>query len=187
MHKVSASFKNVSSSEPNTKGSAKRLLMKLLTKDADGNYPWQYPFEHDSFPDRVWGPYKDFPSYLLNIDVNGEQKPPGPWSSMTVEDYRDWFAKDAEVTRLIGVAMGDEEAQRQQGIVDDAETKTQAQIAKERGISQQRVSAITTGTRSKDTRKARVNLSPGTDPAKAAERIRAKLGEEFAQTLKEFL
>jgi hypothetical protein len=202
MHKVSASFKNVSSSEPSTKGSAKRLLMKLLTKDNDGNYPWQYPFEHDSFPDRVWGPYKDFPAYLLNIDVNGEQKPPGPWSAMTVEDFRDWFHRDDKITALIDEAMQQKPGKRAKtDIVDNINNKrdsptgtskdaTLRRLRKDHPEQYQRVlngelsankAAIEAGFR-----RQTVQITDA-DPVAAANRIREKLGDDFANQLKRAL
>jgi hypothetical protein len=60
---------------------------------------------------------------------------------------------------------------------------TQQQVAQEAGVSQQRVSQITSGTASKGTNGAQVKLSAGTDPAKAAARIREKLGSDFAAAL----
>lgn len=64
---------------------------------------------------------------------------------------------------------------------------TQAEIAAEIGVSQQRVSQVTSGTASKGTNKAQVKLSSGTNPTTAAARIRDKLGDEFAVRLADAL
>ena len=104
------------------------------------------------------------------------------WCHEVIHIYRREWSPEERRKRTVGDLI-----ERNAQIRADAETKTQAEVAAEHGISQQRVSQLTRGTSSKDTRKARVNLSPGTDPAAAAERIREKLGEEFAERLYEQL
>ena len=62
----------------------------------------------------------------------------------------------------------------------------QAEIAKKVGISQPRVSQIISpGTNKRPKQRGdRIELSAGTDPAAAAERIRERLGDHFADSLK---
>lgn len=203
MHAVSYSLKSVSTRAPDTKEIARRYLVVLLTK-VDGLYPWQRAFEHDSYPDRVWGPYPSFDRYLQNIDVNGEQKPPGPWSAMSVEDFRDWFAKDTEIVDLLDEAMrqkagGDRQSEKAKSIVyninnafEDRPSGTSKDYTLRRlrkhhpdlharvlaGELAPHKAAMEAGFR-----RPSVQVT-GADAQKAATAIRNKLGEEFALQLK---
>jgi hypothetical protein len=198
MHKTSSALQRVSSREPESRAAVRRFLLTLLTKVGE-LYPWQVPFEHDSYRDRTWGPYETFPDYLRNVDVNGEQKPPGPWSNMTVEDYRDWFAKDTEIVDLLDQAMKGKQGQRNDILYNIQEVRaptgtskdaTLRRLRKDRPDLHQQVIAgelsANAAALEAGFRRPSVQITDA-DPATAAVRIREKLGEEFAVALKALL
>ena len=101
------------------------------------------------------------------------------WCHEVIHIYRREWSPEERRKRTVGDLI-----ERNAQIRADAETKTQAEVAAEHGITQGRVSQIISGTANRSKDGPRVYLRPGTDPAAAAARIREKLGDDFADQLR---
>ena len=101
---------------------------------------------------------------------------PLPWGlETTVEELLHYCRKVPDVVQMINRE------------VLNAEGKSVRQVAEETGLSKSAVNERLSGLVRTRKGKPQVNLQPGSNPATAAERIREKLGDEFANKLRDAL